>query len=198
MVNSLRKVDFSHPTGHYTWKKIRPPPLEKILGAPLLPVYLVICLCERLKWWVPAVACELYVNPGGGGGAAFEVSACGTGEWLNLGADGGMPASLSSLSGRRQVRPAVTSRRRGPVAGCRCLSLPAVVRRREFSEISGRPLQVVEPTIVEPWVHHSPDCGGLYCCIMRGASTLECPLLGDAARLCPRHGQACHTDGQFN
>ena len=21
MVNSLRKVDFSHPTGHYTWKK---------------------------------------------------------------------------------------------------------------------------------------------------------------------------------
>ena len=35
MVNSLRKVDFSHPTGHYTWKKIRLPPLEKILGAPL-------------------------------------------------------------------------------------------------------------------------------------------------------------------
>ena len=35
MVNSLRKVDFSHPTGHYTWKKILPPPLEKILGAPL-------------------------------------------------------------------------------------------------------------------------------------------------------------------
>ena len=33
MVNSLRKVDFSHPTGHYTWKKS--PPLEKILGAPL-------------------------------------------------------------------------------------------------------------------------------------------------------------------
>ena len=33
MVNSLRKVDFSHPTGHYTWKKIAP--LEKILGAPL-------------------------------------------------------------------------------------------------------------------------------------------------------------------
>ena len=35
MVNSLRKVDFSHPTGHYTRKKFRPPPLEKILGAPL-------------------------------------------------------------------------------------------------------------------------------------------------------------------
>ena len=35
MVNSLRKVDFSHPTGHYTWEKIRPPPLENILGAPL-------------------------------------------------------------------------------------------------------------------------------------------------------------------
>ena len=30
MVNSLRKVDFSHPTGHYAWKKIRPsPPLRK-------------------------------------------------------------------------------------------------------------------------------------------------------------------------
>ena len=26
MVNSLRKVNFSHPTGHYTWKKIAPPP----------------------------------------------------------------------------------------------------------------------------------------------------------------------------
>ena len=25
MVKSLRKVDFSHPTGHYTWKKFRPP-----------------------------------------------------------------------------------------------------------------------------------------------------------------------------
>ena len=35
MVNSLRKLDFSNPTGHYTWKKIRAP-LEKILGAPLL------------------------------------------------------------------------------------------------------------------------------------------------------------------
>ena len=33
MVNSLRKVDFSHPTGHYTWKNSPPP--EKILGAPL-------------------------------------------------------------------------------------------------------------------------------------------------------------------
>ena len=36
MVNSLRKVDFSHPTGHYTWTKIFGPLLEKILGAPLL------------------------------------------------------------------------------------------------------------------------------------------------------------------
>ena len=35
MVNSLRKVDFSHPTGHYTWKMFRPPPFEKILSAPL-------------------------------------------------------------------------------------------------------------------------------------------------------------------
>ena len=36
MVNSLRKVDCSHPTGHYTRKKnFPPPPLEKILGAPL-------------------------------------------------------------------------------------------------------------------------------------------------------------------
>ena len=26
MVNSLRKVGFSHPTGHYTWEKISPPP----------------------------------------------------------------------------------------------------------------------------------------------------------------------------
>ena len=34
MVNSLRKVDFSPPTGHYTWEK-NSPPLEKILGAPL-------------------------------------------------------------------------------------------------------------------------------------------------------------------
>ena len=43
MVNSLRKVDFLHPTGHYTWKKIRPPPpLEKILGAPLVVSKFVI------------------------------------------------------------------------------------------------------------------------------------------------------------
>ena len=34
MVNSLRKVDFSHPTGHYKWEKFSDP-LEKILGAPL-------------------------------------------------------------------------------------------------------------------------------------------------------------------
>ena len=38
MVNSLCKVDFSYPTGHYTWKIFTPPPpLEKILGAPLMP-----------------------------------------------------------------------------------------------------------------------------------------------------------------
>ena len=35
MVNSLRKVDFSHPTGHYRYME-KNPPLEKILGAPLL------------------------------------------------------------------------------------------------------------------------------------------------------------------
>ena len=37
MVNSLRKVDFSHPTGHYTCKKSRPPPLRKswVRRAPL-------------------------------------------------------------------------------------------------------------------------------------------------------------------
>ena len=35
MIKSLRKVDFSHPTGHYTRKKVSPPPLQKILGAPL-------------------------------------------------------------------------------------------------------------------------------------------------------------------
>ena len=47
MVNSLRKVDFSHPTGHYTLKKTRPPPpLEKILGAPLTIV----------------IACVIYFN----------------------------------------------------------------------------------------------------------------------------------------
>ena len=37
MGNTLRKVHFSHPTGHYTRKKFAPPPpLEKILGAPLV------------------------------------------------------------------------------------------------------------------------------------------------------------------
>ena len=34
MVNGLRKVDFSHPTGHYTLYMEKNPPLEKILGAP--------------------------------------------------------------------------------------------------------------------------------------------------------------------
>ena len=40
MIKSLRKVDFSHRTGHYIIiiiiiKIIAPPPFEKILGAPL-------------------------------------------------------------------------------------------------------------------------------------------------------------------
>ena len=34
MVNSLRKVDFSHPTGHYIWKKVAPPPWENPGCAP--------------------------------------------------------------------------------------------------------------------------------------------------------------------
>ena len=34
VVNSLRKVDFSHLTGHYTWKKFRPPPWENPGCAP--------------------------------------------------------------------------------------------------------------------------------------------------------------------
>ena len=35
MVNSLREVDFSHPTGHYTWKKKSPPPWENPGCAPV-------------------------------------------------------------------------------------------------------------------------------------------------------------------
>ena len=40
MVNSLRKVDFSHPTGHYTWEKIacrpcRRVPMKGYIGGPL-------------------------------------------------------------------------------------------------------------------------------------------------------------------
>ena len=38
MIKSLRKIDFSHHTGHYTWEKNRAP-LEKILGAPLQGPY---------------------------------------------------------------------------------------------------------------------------------------------------------------
>ena len=34
IVNSLRKVDFSHPTGHYTWKKFVPPSSENPGCAP--------------------------------------------------------------------------------------------------------------------------------------------------------------------
>ena len=35
MVDSLRKVDFSHILAILHGKMLRPPPLEKILGAPL-------------------------------------------------------------------------------------------------------------------------------------------------------------------
>ena len=59
MVNSIRKVDFSHPTGHYTWTKFSPPPLlEKILGAPLVAAF----VCTVYRQWrglcrrVPSVA----------------------------------------------------------------------------------------------------------------------------------------------
>ena len=37
MVNSLLKVDFSHPTGHYTWKNCRPP-LRKSWVRPWLAI----------------------------------------------------------------------------------------------------------------------------------------------------------------
>ena len=37
MVVCLRWVDISHPTGHYMSKFCSGPPLEKILGAPLMP-----------------------------------------------------------------------------------------------------------------------------------------------------------------
>ena len=50
MVNSLRKVDFSYPAGHYTWKNFRPPPpFEKILGAPLLEYIYVFIYSSRLS-----------------------------------------------------------------------------------------------------------------------------------------------------
>ena len=39
MIKSLRKVDFSHPTGHYIRKKLSPPPFQKILGAPLNTIH---------------------------------------------------------------------------------------------------------------------------------------------------------------
>ena len=38
MVKRLRKVDFSHPSGHYTWENLAPPPLRKSWVRP--------CLCE--------------------------------------------------------------------------------------------------------------------------------------------------------
>ena len=38
MVVSLRKVDILYPTGHYIYKILRPPPLDKIMGAPLFRV----------------------------------------------------------------------------------------------------------------------------------------------------------------
>ena len=46
MRSSLGKVDFLHPTGHYTWKKISPP-LEKILGAPLISNYAITVYNEE-------------------------------------------------------------------------------------------------------------------------------------------------------
>ena len=52
IIKSLRKVDFSHPTGHYTWEKFRPP-LEKILGAPLQSMHAdgaQDTLCRALQW----------------------------------------------------------------------------------------------------------------------------------------------------
>ena len=52
MVNSLRKVDFSRPTGHYKWKKFGP--LEKILGAP--PIAIVIQkLFRKMRGQFPAL-----------------------------------------------------------------------------------------------------------------------------------------------
>ena len=44
---SLRKVYFSHPTGPYTQKNIAPP-LEKILGAPLLSGLYVIQITNQI------------------------------------------------------------------------------------------------------------------------------------------------------
>ena len=56
MVNSLPKVDFSHPTGHYTWEKNRRP-LEKILGAPLSS-------CDRI-YFVKGKSIHLIVDSSG-------------------------------------------------------------------------------------------------------------------------------------
>ena len=40
MVNSLRKVDFSHPTGHFTWNKIfGPSPLRKSWVRPCMCIH---------------------------------------------------------------------------------------------------------------------------------------------------------------
>ena len=49
MVNSLLKVDFLHPTGHYAWEKSSPPPLEKILGAPLVHNIAAFCWDEYVQ-----------------------------------------------------------------------------------------------------------------------------------------------------
>ena len=53
MVNSLRKVDFSHHSGHYTWRKKFAPPLEKILGAPLVGSICVIHLLCLIPYASP-------------------------------------------------------------------------------------------------------------------------------------------------
>ena len=54
MVNSLRQVDFSHPTGHYRYMDKISGPLEKILGAPLLIGQLIMIPSGT----VTAVHCE--------------------------------------------------------------------------------------------------------------------------------------------
>ena len=63
MIKRLHKVDFSHPTGHFIWKKSVP--LEKILGAPLYvcnayiqgrtkdflkgAIFFYVCMCKFFK-----------------------------------------------------------------------------------------------------------------------------------------------------
>ena len=51
MVNGLRKVDFSQPTGHYTWKKI--PPLRKSWVRPWM------CNCNPRRASDATLPCHL-------------------------------------------------------------------------------------------------------------------------------------------